>query len=276
MSSITNITEESLRSMSYVDFMAHINETNRCPGGKDSVRQLMQNTFLNSESKVLDVGCNTGYVSFEIGRTIKCDVTGLDINENMVAQSKNNNTDPIASKYVDFVVGDGQSLPFPDNSFDLVTSGGSTIFIPNLQKGLTEYKRVCKDWGFIGDINFFYGKEVPTKTIAKINELLGIDIQPWNIDFFLNLYESVGLEKYHIYTGETHKPTKEELKMYCKEMIQNSQYGELSRELQDAAFDKFYEYMELFYENNRYLSYGVFIYRKRPEEYKEQISLFGY
>jgi hypothetical protein len=43
-------------------------------------------------------------VSFEIGRIIKCDVTGLDINENMVAQSKNNNTDPIASKYVDFVV----------------------------------------------------------------------------------------------------------------------------------------------------------------------------
>jgi hypothetical protein len=157
-----------------------------------------------------------------------------------------------------------------------VTSGGSTVFIPDIKKGLSEYKRVCKDWGFIGDINFFYKEKIPTETIAKINELLGIEIQPWNLEFFLDLYESVGLEKYHIYTGETYKPTELELETYCREMISISQYANYGNEVREAAYMKLHSYMELFFENNKFLSYGVFIYRKRPEKFKEQISLFGY
>lgn len=207
---------------------------------------------------------------------MKCKVTGLDINENMVKQSIANNNDPAINGLVDFVVGNGQQLPYPDKTFDLVTSGWSTIFMDDLEQGIAEYRRVCKDRWFIGDINFFYTDEIPHDVIAQINEMLWINIQPRKLDYFLNLYEKYGLEKYYVYTSETYKPTEDILENYCRTMIKESQYGTMGAELEQEAYNKFYGYMKVFFENNKYLSYGVFIYRNRPEAYKEQISLFGY
>ena len=63
-----SINAKEIITMSYVDLMAFIGETNRPPGGKNSIRELVINTFVNSESSVLDVGCNTGYCTFDSGR----------------------------------------------------------------------------------------------------------------------------------------------------------------------------------------------------------------
>lgn len=267
---------EQLDAMGYVDFMANINETNRCPWWKDAIRQMALNTFLTPWSKVLDVWCNTWYVSFELARLVKCKVTGLDINENMIRQSSENNTDKAIAWLVNFVVGNGESLLFGEWEFDLVTSWWSTIFMENIEKWLQEYKRVCKDWWFVADINFFYTNEIPYDTISQINTLLGINIQPRKIDYFLNLYEKVWLEKYYIYTAETYKPDSDMLEKYCRQIIAESVYHTYGAELEELAYKKLHQYMSVFYDNNKYLSYWVFIYRKRPDIYKEQISLFGY
>ena len=80
------ITLQKIKEMGYVDLMAFLGEVNRPPGGKDAVRILTQNCFFTKDFKVLDVGCNTGYVSFEIARLTKCSVIGVDINENMIKQ----------------------------------------------------------------------------------------------------------------------------------------------------------------------------------------------
>ncbi len=271
-----NFTIEQLEKMWYVDFVANLNETNRCPWWKNAVRKLVQNTFLKKKSKVLDVWCNTWYISFEIARLKKCLITGLDINENMINQSKSNNDDKNIKWLVKFVLWDWTNLNFSDNTFDLVTSWGSTIFMNDIYKWLLEYKRVCKDWWFIWDINFFYTDKIPTGTINEINNLLWINIQPWKKDYFLDLYEKVWLEKYYIFTDKTYKPTLNELEKYCKLMIDNSVYANIWNEIKELAYKKFYNYMSLFHENNKYLSYWVFVYRKRPEKYKEQITLFWY
>ena len=39
--------------MSYVDFISFIQETNRCPGGKDTINWILQNTFANKSLLVL-------------------------------------------------------------------------------------------------------------------------------------------------------------------------------------------------------------------------------
>ena len=272
------MTIDQIENMWYVDFMAFLNETNRCPWAKDSIRQLIQNTYLNAGSNVLDVWCNTGYVSFEIARTIKCNVTWVDINKNMISQSNDNlilNSNKI-QKLLNFQVSDAENLPFKDKTFDLVTSWWSTVFIPNKKKALIEYKRVCKDWWFIGDINFFYTNEIPKETINKINNLLGIEIEAWKMDYFWNLYDSVGLEKYYIYTNDVYRPSEKELKEYCRILIKESILSKETDAVQNASYDKLYWYMNLFVENNIYLSYGVFIYRNRPSKFKEQIALFWY
>lgn len=267
---MNRITQETIESMSYVQLMAFLEEVNRPPGGKDSIRQLVQNCFIVSASEVLDVGCNTGYCAFELAHLAKCKVVGVDISQEMIeAANKIKSQDPL-KELVNFKVADAMQLPFPDESFDVVMSGGSTAFIEDKQKAVEEYKRVVRPWGFVADINFFYKTDPPKEIIQKLNELMSIDIQPWDINYWLNLYDKCGLEKYFVYTSNMKEVSEQEVDSYCSLMVQQKN---LTSEAEKVLKERLVDIMNLFNQNHKYLSYGVFISRKRPQ--KEQPSLFG-
>lgn len=267
------LTAKSIKGMNYVDFMALLNETNRPPGGKDSVRQLVMNVFLNENSKVLDVGCNTGFCTFEIAHLAKCWVFGVDINRNMIKTARMNlKKEPdFYRRKIKFMAANGEKLPFKNDSFDLVMSGGSTAFIHDKESALNEYKRVCKTWGFISDICFFYHKKPPENLLRKMNTLMGIDIEPWGREYWLDLYKEMDLEMYHTVEDDMQYASAQEIKDYSRIMLENMYLG---KETKIAAEKKLFSIMSLFNKNHKYLSYGVFIMRKRGK--KEQVTLFGY
>lgn len=256
--------------MSYVDLMAFLEEVNRPPGGKDSVRILTQNCFITKETKVLDVGCNTGYVSFEIVHLTKCSVVGVDISKKMIsAAEKIRKKDPLGH-LIKFKVANATNLPFGNEIFDVVVSGGSTAFIDDKIKAVQEYKRILKQWGFIADINFFYRFKPPTPLIKQLNSILEIEIEPWDMNYWINLYEQCNLEKYFIYTNRVRPVSRQAVKNYCSMMAREKH---LPKNIELALKKRLIETMKVFNENHRYLAYGIFIFRKRPN--KEQISLFG-
>ena len=267
------VTVDDIKKMSYVDFMALLEETNRPPGGKESIRKLIQNTFLTENSKVLDIGCNTGYCSFEIAHIVNCQVVGIDINKSMIGAANRQLKKDLTKyqKLIRFLVADAMNLPFRTEEFDLVFSGGSTAFIENKTRALREYKRVCKKWGFIGDINFYYHTSPPTKLIEKLNKVMGVNIKPWNKDYWVRLYRSVGLEEYFIFgRNNLHKVSPLKVKEYCQYMAEKKKWN---REIKTAIYKKLVPIMNLFNENHRYLAYGIFIYRKRV--YEEERPLFA-
>ena len=256
--------------MNYVDLMAFLDEVNRPPGGKDSIRILIQNCFITKDSKVLDVGCNTGYVSFEIAHSVKCSVVGVDINENMIQVAKKIRMKDRFGHLIKFKVADAMNLPFLNETFDVVVSGGSTAFIEDKTKAVQEYKRVLKQWGFIADINFFYRTKPPVSLLKKLNSILDIEIEPWDINYWINLYEESDLEKYFIHVGHIKPVSHQAVEKYCSTMAKEKQ---LSQSAELELKNRLLKIMSVFNENHRYLDYGIFIFRKRP--YKEQISLFG-
>jgi len=71
-----------------VDFISLLRETNRCPGGKNTIRKVLQLTHVSSSTKVLEIGSNTGFTSLEIARVAKCKTVGIDVVENAVAESQ--------------------------------------------------------------------------------------------------------------------------------------------------------------------------------------------
>ncbi len=267
---MTRIVLQKIKKMSYVDLMAFLGEVNRPPGGKDSIRVLVQNCFVTKDSKVLDVGCNTGYISFEIARLAKCSIVGVDISENMIKSAKKiKKKDPLGH-LMEFKVADAMNLPFQKETFDIVVSGGSTAFIENKIKAIREYKRVLKQWGFIADINFFYKMKPPTPLLKKLNYILGIKIEPWNKNYWTSLYEGADLERYFIYENHIKPVPRQTVENYCAAM---SKEKRLSSTIEKELKKRLIKTMSVFNENHKYLNYGIFIYRKRPE--KEQISLFG-
>lgn len=257
------ITVEEISKMPYFDFLAHLDENNRPPGGKDTLRLLVKNTFLSEKSNVLVVACNSGYSTFEVAHLSKCKITGLDINKKAIETAhkflKQYHSD--IKDRVNFVVGDGSKLPFKNNSFDLTFSAGGTAFIPDFKKALREYERVTKPWGFVSDIIFFNHTRPPKKLLNKINNLIGTNFQYWPMEYWIEQYKKTGLEIYY-YVHEKLKPASEKkLNEYCHYLVNQKDWD---KKVKEIAFKRLYFLMDLFNENHKYLSYGVFIMRKRP------------
>lgn len=100
---------------------------------------------LNSKSSVLDVGCGKGFMLYDIKKSIpEIKVSGIDISHYAV-----NCADDKISKFLQ--VGNAKSLPYDDNSFDVVISINT---IHNLDKeecgmAIREISRVSKISSFI-------------------------------------------------------------------------------------------------------------------------------
>ncbi|PIQ34276.1 MAG: arsenite S-adenosylmethyltransferase [Bacteroidetes bacterium CG18_big_fil_WC_8_21_14_2_50_41_14] len=97
---------------------------------------------------VLDLGSGAGNDCFVaraiVGETGK--VTGLDFTDAMVEIAIENNNKPGFTN-VEFVKGDIEEMPLPDNTFDVIVSNCVLNLVPDKNKAFTEMLRVLKPDG---------------------------------------------------------------------------------------------------------------------------------
>lgn len=94
----------------------------------------------------LDLCCGTGDLALALAQR-GAETTGLDFSEPMlaVAKKRSQNENPqSAIRNPQFLQGDAQQIPFPDNSFDIVTVGYGLRNLMSWEKGLDEMFRVAK------------------------------------------------------------------------------------------------------------------------------------
>ncbi|WP_414941767.1 class I SAM-dependent methyltransferase [Amycolatopsis sp. cmx-11-51] len=101
---------------------------------------------VHSGTKVLDMGCGTGRFTVPLALA-GADMTGLDLTAAMLDQARAKAK--AAEVDIEFRQGDMASLPFPDNSFEVVTSMLALMHIPlsDRQSVFSEVARVLKPGG---------------------------------------------------------------------------------------------------------------------------------
>jgi len=89
--------------------------------------------------RVIEVGGGPGELAARIATELACEVVMLDISPRMVELA--------CDRGVDARVGDVQSLPFPDASFDCAVAAWMLFHVPDIDAGVAELARVLRPGG---------------------------------------------------------------------------------------------------------------------------------
>ncbi len=111
-------------------------------------KKLVRGLALGPHGRVLDVASGTADIALDIVKAHPdCSVVGLDPSPGMLGVGQ----EKVAARQLDdrisLVVGDGQAMPFPDDSFDGCCISFGIRNVPDRALGLSEMARVTRPGG---------------------------------------------------------------------------------------------------------------------------------
>jgi len=102
---------------------------------------------LQKDSKVLDVGCGTGFAVLRLVSMLSDGkACGIDISSGMIEKAKANVTDDLRER-VEFRQASSENIPYPTGEFDHVLCTNSFHHYPDPLRALQEMRRVLKPGG---------------------------------------------------------------------------------------------------------------------------------
>jgi len=149
---------------------------------------------------VLDLGSGAGNDCFVaraiVGETGK--VTGLDFTEAML-QKANENKQKLGYTNVEFVKGDIEEMPLPDNNFDVVVSNCVLNLVPDKHKAFAEIMRVLKPGGHFCVSDVVIKGELPEKLRKDAEMYAGCVSGAIDMDEYLEIIREKGFQNVTIH-----------------------------------------------------------------------------
>ena len=177
---------------------------------------------INPDDIILDVGCGGGINIKRMAENAK-KVYGIDYSIESVKLSKEVNEKLINEGKVEIREGNVKSLPFEDNTFDIVTAFETVYFWPDIEKCFGEVKRVLKPGG-----TFLIGMETngSDNLIMKFWNHF-IDMEMYNDNEITAFLQNNDFDRITVYLRDG-KNKKEIIKENGSEKIVDDDYSNVS------------------------------------------------
>ena len=114
--------------------------------GRKAVRMMP----LKKDSKVIEIGCGTGWASRGIAKiATEGEVAGIDLSGSMIKRAKQYTAKDKSHNYenLSFTLASAENIPYPDNYFDYAITITSFSWWLNPENGLGEIERILKPGG---------------------------------------------------------------------------------------------------------------------------------
>jgi ubiquinone/menaquinone biosynthesis C-methylase UbiE len=127
---------------------------------------------LREDGKVLDVGCGTGSLTFELAKSKGLrEIAAIDFSPVFVAEATRRNTD----QRIKIQQADACALPFEDASFDCALALLVLHFVPETGKAVAEMRRVVRSGGVVAAVVWDHlggmpGMRMMVDTVAALSE----------------------------------------------------------------------------------------------------------
>lgn len=152
------------------------------PGGYKLTQRTAELCEFKKGMKVLDVSSGRGTQSIFYAKNFGVLVTGLDISKQMVDTAMQRAKVEGLSGQIQFILGDSQNLPFPDNTFDVVINECAVGIPDDSQKVLDEMLRVVKPNGAVAIHESTWRMKLSESEKQEISERYGttpLEFQEW-------------------------------------------------------------------------------------------------
>lgn len=112
------------------------------------IRQTIDALEVSENEKVLEIGFGNGaHVSYLFGKAPGIHYTGIDISETMLQEALTANADAISQRKAFFILSNGSTIPFADNTFNRIFTVNTIYFWRSPAQYAAEIHRVLKPGG---------------------------------------------------------------------------------------------------------------------------------
>jgi demethylmenaquinone methyltransferase / 2-methoxy-6-polyprenyl-1,4-benzoquinol methylase len=117
-------------------------------------RFMASRVSVSREGRVLDAATGTGAVAIELARGTDARIVGLDQSEPMIRRGAGRVARARFDGRISFVLGQGETLPFADGTFDAVTFTYLLRYVDEPASVLSELARVLREGGTLASLEF--------------------------------------------------------------------------------------------------------------------------
>jgi SAM-dependent methyltransferase len=270
MIKLEELSPRDIEQMSYNELVGVTKETNRPPGGLNTVRTICKESLLVPGSEILEIGTSTGFTAIELARLIDARVTAIDINQ-MSLDEATERAQRAGVQGITFELNNAMDLSYSSSRFDMVFCGNVTSYIPDRKKALSEYTRVLKDGGFLAAVPMYYLHEPSKSLIERVSEAIKYPVNPdykpeWQKFFQADPFVPIFSKDYRF---DSIPPTR--VDQYVRNILSSNHLQALRPDTRKTLREKYTSQINLFAENLSQMGYTIMLLRKENFRFDEEL-----